>query len=153
MEEALRACMGGRREEGSIGAARPAAGLPARSPAARSPSADGGAGPFRNPTPPPTNGDENEKERSKRPRRPWRRFQRVSLGPTGGRGGALYFFFEAWRARAAETEEGGAGETRACVGRPSPPAGRGSGEASDVSTREWNEALPGALRSLRFQGV
>ena len=84
--------MGGRREEGSAGAARPAAGLPARSPAARSPSADGGAGPFRNPTPPPTNGDENKKERSKRPRRPWRRFQRVSLGPTGGRGGALYFF-------------------------------------------------------------
>ena len=74
------------------------------------------------------------------------------LGPQEGEA-VRCIFFGAWRARAAETEEGGAGETRARVGRPSPPAGRGSGEASDVSTREWNEALPGALRSLRFQGV
>ena len=70
MEEALRACMGGRREEESVSAAQPAAGPPAHSSAARSPSADGGAGPFRNPTLPPANGDENEKERSRRLRRP-----------------------------------------------------------------------------------
>jgi len=79
-------------------------------------------------------------------------FSGSRLGPQEGEA-VRCIFFGAWRARATETEEGGAGETRACVGRPSPPAGRGSGEASDVSTREWNEALPGALRSLRFQGV
>jgi len=79
-------------------------------------------------------------------------FSGSRLGPQEGEA-VRCIFFGAWRARAAETEEGGAGESRARVGRPSPPAGRGSGEASDVSTREWNEALPGALRSLRFQGV
>jgi hypothetical protein len=79
-------------------------------------------------------------------------FRGSRLGPQEGEV-VRCIFFGAWRARAAETEEGGAGETRARVGRPSLPAGRGSGEASDVSTREWNEALPGALRSLRFQGV
>ena len=79
-------------------------------------------------------------------------FSGSRLGPQEGE--AVHcIFFGACPARAAETEEGGAGESRARVGRPSPPAGRGSGEASDVSTREWNEALPGALRSLRFQGV
>ena len=79
-------------------------------------------------------------------------FSGSRLGPQEGEA-VRCIFFGAWRARAAETEEGGAGESRARVGRPSPPAGRGSGEASGVSTCEWNEALPGALRSLRFQGV
>ena len=79
-------------------------------------------------------------------------FSGSRLGPQEGEA-VRCIFFGAWRARAAETEEGGAGESRARVGRPSPPAGRGSGEASDVSTREWNEALPVALRSLRFEGV
>ena len=102
-----------------------------------------------------------EPGRGRRPRASSPRHDRVVLGDgfSGSRLGpqegeaVRCIFFGAWRARAAETEEGGAGETRARVGRPSPPAGRGSGEASDVSTREWNEALPGALRSLRFQGV